>query len=92
MTRTALALIDRDGLDALSMRKLGAELGNDPMAVYHYLPNKAALYDGVVEAIYVEMDLDGLSPSGDWREYLAGSVRRMREVLRRHPKAFGVAS
>jgi TetR/AcrR family tetracycline transcriptional repressor len=88
--RTALALIDRDGLDALSMRRLGAELGNDPMAVYHYLPNKAALYDGVVEAIYAEMDLDSLSPSGDWRAYLARSARRMRDVLRRHPNALPI--
>jgi AcrR family transcriptional regulator len=60
------------------------------MAVYHYLPNKAALYDGVVEAIYAEMDLDDLSPSGDWREYLAGSARRMRDVLRSHPKTLPI--
>jgi AcrR family transcriptional regulator len=88
--RTALAIIDRDGLDALSMRKLAAELGSDPMAAYHYLPNKAALYDGVVEAIYAEMDLDDLSLSGGWREYLADSARRMRDVLRRHPKALPI--
>ena len=41
---TALRIVDRDGPDKLTMRRLGAELGVDPMAVYHYLPNKAALF------------------------------------------------
>ena len=42
IAETALALVDRDGLDALSMRKLGAELGVEGMAIYRYFPNKAA--------------------------------------------------
>lgn len=48
---TALALVDANGLEALSMRRLGAELGMDPMAAYYYVPSKAALLDAVVEAV-----------------------------------------
>ena len=55
---TALRIVDRDGPDKLTMRRLGAELGVDPMAVYHYLPNKAALFDGITEAIWASLDLD----------------------------------
>jgi len=54
---TALDLVDRDGLKALSMRRLGAELGVDPMAVYYYLPNKQALLDAIVEAVMSGIDL-----------------------------------
>jgi len=45
----ALDLVDRDGVAALSMRHLGAELGVEAMTVYQYLPNKDALLDGIVE-------------------------------------------
>jgi len=51
----ALALVDGEGLDGLSMRRLGAELGVDPMALYHYVPNKEALLDAIVEAVMAEM-------------------------------------
>ena len=47
----ALEIVDRDGLTRLSMRRLGAELGVDPMAVYYHIPNKAALLDAIVEAV-----------------------------------------
>jgi len=57
IVRTALEIVDRDGEKALSMRRLGAELGVDPMAVYYYLPNKEALLDGIVEAVMSEIDL-----------------------------------
>jgi AcrR family transcriptional regulator len=86
----ALALIDRDGLASLTMRKLGTELGVDPMAVYHHLPNKAALFDGVVEAVYAEIDLGGLPTTGSWRERMSGAMHRMRAVFRSHPNALPV--
>ena len=46
-----LKLVDEEGLEGLSMRRLGQSLGVDPMAVYHYIPNKAALLDALVEAV-----------------------------------------
>ncbi|GAA4606289.1 AcrR family transcriptional regulator [Actinoplanes octamycinicus] len=86
IVRAALDLIDRDGIDGLSMRRLGAELGVDPKAVYYYLPNKAALFDGVVEALYAEMRLDEIGAAG-WRAELTEFATRLRDVLRRHPRA-----
>ncbi len=51
----ALTIVDQDGLAKLSMRRLGAELGVDPMAVYYYVPSKAALLDGIVDAVIAEL-------------------------------------
>jgi AcrR family transcriptional regulator len=84
---TALALIDREGLEAFSIRKLAAEIGADPMALYYYFTGKAALFDGVVESIYAEIGgsevLKGSSP----RERLIEAGRRMRRAFLRHPRA-----
>ena len=63
IVNTAIALVDAEGLDALTMRRLGAKLGMDPMAVYYYVPNKAALLDAVVEAVMAEIDLGVDDPS-----------------------------
>lgn len=92
IVRTALEIIDRDGVAGLSMRKLGGELGADPMAVYYYLPNKSALFDGVVEAVYAEIDVSDLDAAAPWREQLATYMRRMRAAIRRHPNALPVLS
>ncbi|MEU3947974.1 TetR family transcriptional regulator [Streptomyces sp. NPDC029526] len=52
----ALALVDEEGLSALSMRRLGAELGVEAMALYRYAASKDALLDGLVEALYLELE------------------------------------
>ncbi|MEU4243363.1 TetR/AcrR family transcriptional regulator C-terminal domain-containing protein [Actinoplanes sp. NPDC026619] len=82
----ALAIIDSDGVDGLSMRRLGKHLGVDPKAVYYYIPNKAALFDLVIEALYDEMALDQFEFTGSWRADLAAFATRLRDVLRRHPR------
>lgn len=85
--RVALRLIDRDGLDALTMRRLGAELGSDPMAVYRHLPGKAELLDGVTEILWAEaLDPAAFRPELPWREQAAGIMRRLRRVLLGHPQ------
>src|ERR1700721_2231568 len=61
---TALELIDRDGADALSMRRLGAALDRDPMILYRHAPGKAALLDGVVETVLAQLTADPAGP--DW--------------------------
>jgi AcrR family transcriptional regulator len=86
----ALALIDRHGMGGLSMRKLGAELNVDAMAVYYYLPNKSALFDAVVEAVYAEIDLESVPRTGPWREQLAAIMHLVRDALRRHPRALPI--
>jgi AcrR family transcriptional regulator len=52
----ALELVDHEGLAALSMRRLGAELGVEARALYRYAPSKDALLDGLVEVIYLEWE------------------------------------
>ena len=84
---TAIALVDAEGLDALTMRRLGAELGMDPMAVYYYLPNKAALLDAVVEAVMAKIDLGADDPSQPAEERLVRAAQAYAEVLVRHRNA-----
>jgi TetR/AcrR family tetracycline transcriptional repressor len=84
---TALALVDANGLGALSMRRLGAELGMDPMAVYYYVPNKAALLDAVVEAVMAEIDLGVDDPTRPAEERLVRAARAYADVLVRHRNA-----
>jgi TetR/AcrR family tetracycline transcriptional repressor len=91
VVETALLLVDRDGLGKLSMRKLGAELGVDPMAVYHYIPNKAALLDGLIEAVMNEL---GVAPEREKGESVPDWLVRIFtlfwERLRAHPHALPV--
>jgi AcrR family transcriptional regulator len=81
----ALRIVDRDGLDAFTMRALGRELGVDPMAAYHHLPNKAAVLDAIAEAVVSEVP--DPSPELPCHERLAELARGYRAALRRHPNA-----
>lgn len=82
----ALRIVDRDGVDALTMRALGAELGVDPMAAYHHVPNKEAVLDGVVEAVWDDIDVT-VPDHLPWQEQLATAAHAIRAGLRRHPNA-----
>ncbi|MEU8123671.1 TetR/AcrR family transcriptional regulator [Spirillospora sp. NPDC049024] len=83
----ALALVDDIGRDKFSMRKLGAELGVDPMAVYRYFTDQEALFDGIAETLFGELDVDTLPWHGSWRELAEQYARRMRDTLLAHPHA-----
>ena len=72
IVRTALELGEHDGLDALTMRGLGRELGVEAMALYYYFPSKEALLDAIVEKAVAEMR-PPRSDAGGWEE-------RFREV------------
>jgi AcrR family transcriptional regulator len=80
---TALELIDRDGADALSMRRLGAALDRDPMILYRHAPGKAALLDGVVETVLSELKVDPADP--DWAAQLRAVARDYRALALAHP-------
>jgi AcrR family transcriptional regulator len=84
--RTALAIVDRDGLEALSMRRLATELGVEPMSLYHHIANKGALIDGVIGQVLDEVptfrDL-----SGTWQDRIREAARRLRQALVDHPRA-----
>ena len=84
---SALALVDREGLSALSMRRLGAELGVDPMAVYYYVPNKDALLDAIVEAVMGEIDLGIDDKSASPEDRIMCAARAYRDVMLAHANA-----
>ncbi len=80
---TALELIDRDGLDALSMRRLGDALGRDPMGLYRHTANKAALLDGVAEIVLDQLAVD--TADDDWAAQLRTLARDFRTLALDHP-------
>lgn len=84
---TALALVDDIGRDRFSMRKLGAELGVDPMAVYRYFADQEALFDGIAEVLFDELDVESLPWDGPWRDLAERYTHRLRDVLLAHPHA-----
>jgi AcrR family transcriptional regulator len=80
---TALELIDRDGVGALSMRRLAAALDRDPMILYRHAPGKAALLDGVVETVLAQLHVDAADP--DWAAQLRAVARDYRALALAHP-------
>jgi AcrR family transcriptional regulator len=85
----ALDLVDDEGLAALSMRRLGARLGVEAMTLYHHVPNKDALLDGLVEAVLRDAASD--PPDDDWRAALRGYAHRLRAALLAHPGVLPLA-
>jgi len=83
----ALALIDRDGLESLTMRRLGAELGVEAMSLYNHVENKDALLDGVCEVMVGEIVSHSPAPD-EPREASKADLRALRRVALRHPHAF----
>ncbi|MFI7008698.1 TetR/AcrR family transcriptional regulator [Streptomyces sp. NPDC050145] len=83
----ALEVVDRDGLEGLSMRGLGAELGVEAMALYRYADGKGALLDGLVEAFFGELEagLDVAPARRGWRAELDRIARAAHAVALRHP-------
>jgi AcrR family transcriptional regulator len=86
--QAALALADRGGLESLSMRKLGQELGVEAMAVYYHLPNKEAVIDGIIDLVFAEMGVPGGAP--DWRTAMRRRGLALRDALARHRWAIGL--
>ena len=84
----AVALAARDGIESLSMRKLAGELGAGAMSLYHYVPNKERLLDGMVDIVFGEIELP--SAGVDWKTALRRRAIATREVLNRHRWAVGL--
>ena len=82
---TALALADRHGLEALTMRGLARELGVEAMSLYHHFASKDALLDAMVDRVYAAILLP--EASGQWRAELRRRSVSVREVLHAHPWA-----
>ncbi len=79
----ALELVDAEGLDALTMRRLGQELGRDPMSLYRYAENRAALLDGVSELVLNELPIHPEDP--DWKTQLRHIAHNLRRLALEHP-------
>jgi AcrR family transcriptional regulator len=83
LTTATLTVIDRDGLDALTMRAVAKELGMATMSLYRYVTDK-----GELEVLVVDHVLAGVNltvPPGDWRERLAEVLSRVRDTVAAHP-------
>ena len=85
--RAALRLVDREGLEALSMRRLGRALGVEAMSLYRHVPNKEAILDGIAELLTEEIEIP---PRGteSWQESMRRITRSYRQRAHAHPNAF----
>lgn len=83
----ALKLIDAEGLESFSTRRLGAALGCEAMAIYWYYPSKDALLDAVVEALIGRLPIEA-SKSSDWIDALRKLAHAYRRLAHVHPHAF----
>ncbi len=81
-------MIDQQGLESLTMRKLAQELGVDPMSLYRHFENKDALLDGVAELLWEEVELPG-SDAG-WEAHLRSISTALRDLAHAHPHAYAL--
>ena len=79
----AVRFVDGEGLDSLSMRKLGTELGVEAMSLYNHVPNKGALLDGMVEVLLGDLDIP--SESEGWEDRIREAYRAFRRLAHEHP-------
>jgi len=82
----AVRFVDSEGLEALSMRRLGAELGVEAMSLYNHVPNKEALLDDMVELLLGELEI----PPEDeaWEVRVRQAYRAFRRLAHEHPNVF----
>jgi len=81
----AVRLADRTGIEAFTIRRLADELGVKPMTIYHHVPSKDAIIDGMVDRVFAEIHL----PPADqhWKAAMRHKCMSARDVLLRHPWA-----
>jgi len=87
IVEAALAILDREGLDAVSMRRLAEHLGVGTMTLYHYVADKDELAEHVSERVMAEVVIPGEVPT-HWREALSEIAVRTRDTFLRHPWIF----
>ncbi|MFJ5778320.1 TetR/AcrR family transcriptional regulator [Streptomyces sp. NPDC093094] len=83
ITAAAVRLADAEGLDAVSMRRVAAELGCGTMSLYNYVPRKEDLFELMMDAAAGEHEL--AEPTGDWRADTLRMARQGRALVHRHP-------
>ncbi|TQM32911.1 TetR/AcrR family transcriptional regulator [Nocardia bhagyanarayanae] len=85
----AITVADRGGAEAISMRRVAQELGVEAMSLYNHVPNKDALLDGVVDAVFAAIELPAVE-CDEWRDAIRARARSARAVLSRHSWALGL--
>lgn len=88
LLRAAIDLADEGGIESLSMRKLSQSLGGGTMSLYNHIANKDDLLDGMIDAIFAEIELPVDEPS--WRTAMRVRAISARAVMNRHPWAIGL--
>jgi AcrR family transcriptional regulator len=86
--RTAIALADAGGIESLSMRRLGQELGVEAMSLYNHVANKEDLLEAIVDIVVGEIWVP--SKGDEWKPAMRRRAISMREMLQRHPWANGL--
>lgn len=81
----AVQLIEREGADAFSMRRIASELGSGVMSLYNYVPSKAAVLDGVAERVISGIDFS-TEPGASWEDQVRSQARAFREIARVYPR------
>ena len=85
---TAVQILDRDGLEAFSLRRLATELGVETMSLYNHVANRDDLLDGVVEHVYAELIAPrGTRKAATWQNQIRKGATRFRQVMLAHPHA-----
>ena len=86
--QAAVGLADQKGLDALTMRRLGTELGVEAMSLYKHIANKDEILDGMSDLVVGEIEVP--RPGSEWRQAMRERAVSAREVLSRHSWAIGL--
>jgi AcrR family transcriptional regulator len=86
--QSAIGLADAAGIDSLSMRKLGEELGVEAMSLYNHVSNKDDLLNGMIDAVFAEIESPSLEE--DWKTAMRKRGLSVRAALLRHPWATGL--
>ncbi|MFC5754537.1 TetR/AcrR family transcriptional regulator [Actinomadura rugatobispora] len=88
MLEAAIRVADRGGVEAITMRRVAQELGVEAMSLYHHVPNKEAVLDGVVDAVFAAIELP--AECADWRDAIRARAFSARAVLSQHSWALGL--
>ena len=88
LLHAAVDLADKAGIESVSMRKLSQELGGAPMSLYNHVSNKEDLIDGMIDAVFAEIEL----PTGEqgWKTAMRRRAISVRAALSRHPWAIAL--
>ncbi len=81
----AVDVIEREGVTAISMRRIAAELGCAVMSLYNHVPSKDALLDGVAEYVMSGIAVQ-TDPGAGWQDQVRAQARAFREIARAHPR------